>query len=113
MHYYLVAVTGHRLNLLTYTSETELAVLTQVKITVSKKELTGYIVGSCEAPEFACQPILSTTGAYLPESDLETVRFISGYYFCTLAETLALFHPFTSENSVITSYSIHYTKLYD
>ena len=97
MFYYTVAVSGINLDLLTYQSEAELSPLTQVIVPFRKKAKEGYIIEAVEKPEFQCETVTETTGYYLPESYLKTARFIAGYYFCQLAESLALFTPFSKD----------------
>lgn len=98
MNYYKIAITGQKLDLLTYKSEREIEILTVVDILLSNKQKEGFVIEKCEKPTFECIEIISITDKFLPKEYLKTINFISGYYFCTISEALSLFVPFEKEH---------------
>ena len=91
--YYEVAVTGHNLKPLTYSFSDKLPLGSIVEIPVSKKQKSGVVLREVEKPEFKTQPITSVSPSLILPAQLELAKFISSYYVCEIAVSLALFEP--------------------
>ncbi len=99
MNYYEIAVLRSPLSPLTYQSSIELSLGDIVEITLQnrKKIQYGVVVKEVEKPSFKCKDIVSTTQLFLDTRMLETAKFISTYYVCSLGHSLALFTPFQKD----------------
>lgn len=99
MFYYEVALLRSPLNPLTYQNEEEIKLGTKVAVKLrNRKNLTyGVIVKKVEEPKFKCVSIDEITNEYYDFNMLETAKFVSQYYVCSLGEALSVYIPFNSD----------------
>ena len=99
MFYYEVALLKSPLNPLTYQNEEEIKLGTKVAVKLrNRKNLTyGVIVKKVEEPKFKCVSIDEITNEYYDFNMLETAKFVSQYYVCSLGEALSVYIPFNSD----------------
>lgn len=94
MNYYEVAIVGYFLDALTYESEKELEIHSEVLVELGKKgEVKGIVVKKVDKPAFDTKPILQSTDRLLSKSQSELAAFISSYYTCKLGFVLGSFEP--------------------
>lgn len=94
MNYYEVAIVGYFLDALTYESEKELEIHSEVLVELGKKgEVKGIVLKKVDEPAFDTKPILQSTGRLLSKSQSELAAFISSYYTCKLGFVLGSFEP--------------------
>ena len=93
MNYYEIALLKSPLSPLTYQSKDELKIGQKVEITIRnrKKELFGVIIQKVEKPSFKCVTIYNVLDEYYSLNMLETSKFISQYYVCSIGEALSLY----------------------
>lgn len=94
MNYYEVAIVGYFLDALTYESEKELEIHSEVLVELGKKgEVKGIVLKKVDKPDFDTKPILQSTDRLLSKSQSELAAFISSYYTCKLGFVLGSFEP--------------------
>lgn len=94
MNYYEVAIVGYFLDALTYESEKELEIHSEVLVELGKKgEVKGIVLKKVDKPAFDTKPILQSTNRLLSKSQSELAEFISSYYTCKLGFVLGSFEP--------------------
>ena len=94
MNYYEVAIVGYFLDALTYESEKELEIHSEVLVELGKKgEVKGIVLKKVDKPAFETKPILQSTNRLLSKSQSELAAFISSYYTCKLGFVLGSFEP--------------------
>lgn len=94
MNYYEVAIVGYFLDALTYESEKELEIHSEVLVELGKKgEVKGIVLKKVDKPAFETKPILQSTNRLLSKSQSELAAFISSYYTCKLGFVLDSFEP--------------------
>lgn len=94
MNYYEVAIVGYFLDALTYESEKELEIHSEVLVELGKKgEVKGIVLKKVDKPAFDTKPILQSTDRLLSKSQSELAAFISSYYTCKLGFVLGSFEP--------------------
>lgn len=94
MNYYEVAIVGYFLDALTYESEKELEIHSEVLVELGKKgEVKGIVLKKVDKPAFDTKPILQSTDRLLSKSQSELAAFISSYYTCKLSFVLGSFEP--------------------
>ena len=94
MNYYEVAIVGYFLDALTYESEKELEIHSEVLVELGKKgEVKGIVLKKVDKPAFDTKPILQSTNRLLSKSQSELAAFISSYYTCKLGFVLGSFEP--------------------
>lgn len=94
MNYYEVAIVGYFLDALTYESEKELEIYSEVLVELGKKgEVKGIVLKKVDKPAFDTKPILQSTDRLLSKSQSELAAFISSYYTCKLGFVLGSFEP--------------------
>ena len=80
MNYYEVAIVGYFLDALTYESEKELEIHSEVLVELGKKgEVKGIVLKKVDKPAFDTKPILQSTNRLLSKSQRELAAFISSY----------------------------------
>ena len=100
MHYYEVAINNSPLEPLTYQSDEQIALYTQVQVKLRNRNEIGTITKEVEKPSFECSDILEVFPLTLHEESMKSANFLAQYYFCSLGEALAQFVPFSTEQSV-------------
>lgn len=96
MNYYEIAIKGHNLAPLTFEDERDIKDATAVKVEVSRKEKEGAVLKKCEKPSFKTAPVKELLPFFYSKEQMELARFISSYYVCETALSIALFEPFSS-----------------
>jgi len=94
LNYYEIAVIGHNLGILTYESTETIEDGRAVIVSVSKKEKNGVVLKKCEKPTFKTSPVVQLTQKCYSKEQMALARFISSYYVCEFAISIALFEPF-------------------
>jgi primosomal protein N' (replication factor Y) len=94
LNYYEIAVTGHNLGVLTYESELEIEEGRAVTVAVARKEKEGVVLKKCEKPAFKTSPVKELLDKYYSKEQMALARFVSSYYVCEFAISVALFEPF-------------------
>ncbi len=100
LNYYEIALLNSPLEPLTYQyqDDLEIGLKVEVKIKNRKKELFGVIINKTDIkPTYNCVNINSITNEYYNNTMLETSKFISNYYVCSLGEALSVFIPFNQD----------------
>ena len=94
MNYYEIALKGFYLEALSYESEAELEIYSEVVVELAKKgKVQGFVMKRVSKPNFATKPILEATGRFLSKSQSELALFISSYYTCKIGFALSSFEP--------------------
>ncbi|MAC84691.1 MAG: primosomal protein N' [Arcobacter sp.] len=103
MFYYEVALLKSPLNPLTYQSEKEIQVGTKVAVKLrNRKALSdAVVVKVVEKPEFKCVSIDEVSCEYYDTQMLETAKFVSQYYVCSLGEALSVYIPFNKDIKIL------------
>ncbi len=104
MNYYEVSLLGKRAPLLTYRSVEKIEPFEVVKVSVQGKTREAAVVAEVEKPAFETLEIEEILPFVYHGYQVETAKFISGYYSVTLGEALALFLPFAKEPHPIGTY---------
>ncbi len=99
MFYYELALLKSPLNLLTFQSNDELNIGQLVKISLRNRKKTddAVVLKKVEEPSFKCSQIEEISSYYFDEKMIETAKFISQYYVCSIGEALSVYTPFNSE----------------
>ena len=99
LNYYKISLLNSPLEPLTYQSIQDISIGTKVEITLRnrKKDLFGVVLSKIEKPTFKCTDILNIFNTYYDSKMLETAKFISNYYVCSIGEALSIYIPFNSE----------------
>ena len=66
----------------------------QVLLMLSKREMKGVVIDSCEQPSFKTQPILEVFPFFFSSTQIKMAQFMAEYYGCSLGEALNLCVPF-------------------
>jgi primosomal protein N' (replication factor Y) (superfamily II helicase) len=103
MKYYEVAIVGARLSLLTYQSDKRVEIGTFVEVSLRRALKEAVIIKEVEKPDFKSITISKITPRTLSKQYIKIAEFIAYYYFCTIGEVLALFHPIKADNTLKTS----------
>ena len=103
MFYYEVALLKSPLNPLTYQSEKEIQVGTKVAVKLrNRKALSdAVVVKVVEKPGFKCVSIDEVSCEYYDTQMLETAKFVSQYYVCSLGEALSVYIPFNKDIKIL------------
>lgn len=80
--------------MLTYASETKFEIGTIVKVPLKHTVKNAIILDEVQKPDFDTSEILEDNSYHYTPKQLEIAKFISLYYFSSIAESLALFVPF-------------------
>ncbi|MGD9970557.1 MAG: primosomal protein N' [Sulfuricurvum sp.] len=99
MFYYKIALLGSPLEPLTYESKQTLLLGKKVVVPLSKRSCEGVIIAQSESPAFETQSITSETEFFFSSAQIETARFVSSYYICSLGDALNLFVPYRESKS--------------
>ncbi len=92
MNYYEIALCGVFLDALTYESEDELEIHSEVLVELARKgEVRGIVLKKVSKPNFATKPVISSTGRSLSPSQALLAQFISSYYTCKIGFVLGSF----------------------
>ncbi len=99
MFYYEVALLKSPLNNLTYQSEEEIEIGSKVLVKLRNRKVLSdaVVIKKVEKPEFKCVSIEEITSEYYDKQMLETAKFVSQYYVCSLGEAISVYNPFNSE----------------
>ncbi len=93
IYYYRFAPLKLPLEPLTYHTTKPLATGSVVTLTLASRSIEGVVLEAVEAPEFETLGIGEVSARRFTPQQLDIARFIAAYYFCSLAEALALFTP--------------------
>lgn len=91
MYYYEICIVGKLVDVLTYQSEFDYDDLSEVIVTLNRKEVRGIILNKCEKPNFKTIDIKNPTKRYLTNLQYKLALFISSYYGVKLSMVLELF----------------------
>lgn len=91
MYYYEICIVGKLVDVLTYQSEFDYDDLSEVIVTLNRKEVRGIILNKCEKPNFDTIDIKNPTKRYLTNLQYKLALFISSYYGVELSMALELF----------------------
>jgi primosomal protein N' (replication factor Y) len=96
MNYYEVVLLKSPLNRLTYSSSQDIELFTKVLIPLRgrKTSTEAVVIKKVPKPEYNCKDIEKITQYYYSQQNIETAKFISQYYVCSLGEALSVFTPF-------------------
>jgi primosomal protein N' (replication factor Y) len=96
MNYYEVVLLKSPLNSLTYCSSQDIELFTKVLIPLRGRKTSSeaVVIKKVPKPEYNCKDIEKITQYYYSQQNIETAKFISQYYVCSLGEALSVFTPF-------------------
>ncbi|AXH12700.1 primosomal protein N' [Halarcobacter bivalviorum] len=99
MNYYEVAILKSPLEALTFQAEEEIEIGTKVEVVLRNRKnfCEAVIIKKVEEPTFKCTNIHTITNFFYDEKMLETARFISLYYVCSMGEALSIFSAFNKD----------------
>ncbi len=99
MNYYEVSLLKSPLEPLTFQSEEDLELGTEVEVPLRNRKnySDAVVVKKVEEPEFKCSDIKVITEFFYDNKMLEIAKFISQYYVCSFGEALSIFIPFNKE----------------
>ncbi len=91
--FYELALLKSPLNLLTYQSKDKIKIGTKVQVSLrGRKTLTkAVVIKKVEKPSFKCVDISIIDKEFYDEKMIETAKFISAYYVCSIGEALSLY----------------------
>ncbi len=100
-YFYEVSLLKSPLDNLTYKSESEINIGTLVEVGLRnrKKNSNAVVIKEVEKPEFKCVEISEISDKYYDDKMLDTAKFISLYYVCSLGEALSSFTPFYKQSN--------------
>lgn len=98
MNYYEIALFKSPLQPLTYQSQFDINIGVKVEISLQNrtKIIYGVIVKKVLKPTFKCKDIKQITNEYYDNFMIDTSKFISTYYVCSIGEALSLYQPFNN-----------------
>lgn len=111
LFYYEIVITAHALVPLTYSSQHELELFSEVLVEVGNKQKKGYVYKQVDKPSFKCKEILSQTGLYLTHTQTKLLEFISSYYSSELGVVAGLFEPFDSKADFCEDFASKFSSL--
>ncbi|RXK08138.1 primosomal protein N' [Halarcobacter bivalviorum] len=96
MNYYEVAILKSPLEALTFQAEEEIEIGTKVEVVLRNRKnfCEAVVIKKVEEPTFKCTNIHTITNFFYDEKMLETAKFISLYYVCSMGEALSIFSAF-------------------
>ena len=96
MFYYEVCLLKSPLDNLTYKSSEDISIGTLIEVPLRnrKKNSLAVVIQKVEEPTFKCVLIAEVTNKYYDSKMIETAKFVSLYYVCSLGEALSLYTPF-------------------
>jgi len=99
MFYYELALLKSPLNNLIYQSEEEIKIGSKVLVKLQRRKVSNdaVVIQKVEKPEFKCVKIEEITEEYYDKQMLETAKFVSQYYVCSLGEALSVYIPFNKQ----------------
>lgn len=100
MYHYHVAILNSPLSTLTYNASKIIEIGTKVSVSLRNKEVIGVIVSCSDKPEFETSGIGYEHDEIYSQKQLETAKFISTYYICSLGEAIALMIPFKKDRKI-------------
>jgi len=111
LHYFNISIQNSPLEPLTYKNTVDIEIGVKVNIKVRNRVVGGVVVAKCDKPSFECLEVLEVLDLFYSTKQLESAKFISAYYICSLGEALGLMIPFetnkiqneSSHNEVIES----------
>ena len=96
LFYYTVSLLNKPLPALTYESELELQAGAQVEVKLRNRDVVAVILQAVTKPDFKTTSVLLASNKHFSSQQIQTAKFISNYYMCSLGEALNLFVPFAS-----------------
>lgn len=96
-YFYNIALINSPLEPFTYQSPNIIDIGVKVKVKVRNRVVYGVVVSTCEKPSFECLEILEVLNFFYSQKQIESAKFISAYYFSSIAEALGLMTPFTND----------------
>jgi len=108
MNYYEISLLKSPLEPLTYQSNQEISIGQKIEVQLQRrvKLVTGVVVKKVSKPTFKCIDIANITNEYFDDIMLQTAKFISQYYVCSLGEALSLYIPFKDTDIIENNISI-------
>ncbi len=97
-YYYHLALLRSSAPILTYHSYRQLKIGSLVQIPLRGSTKEAVVIKECEAPDFDTLEIGKMLSNSYRTWQIDTAKFISKYYFCSLGEALGLFLPFLSSS---------------
>ncbi|AXH09505.1 primosomal protein N' [Malaciobacter halophilus] len=96
MKYYEIAILKSPLAPLTYQCEHNIQIGAKVLVKLAriKKLCEAVVLKEVEKPEFKCVNIEEVTTEYYTQQMIETSKFVSTYYVCSIGEALSSYIPF-------------------
>ena len=88
MKYYKIAILGHNIEPLTYSSEVDLNQFVKVSLELKNKTCYGVVIQECEKPDFKTKSIKEITTNYLKENQIKLNDFMSRYYAANISLSL-------------------------
>jgi primosomal protein N' (replication factor Y) len=100
LNYYELSFLNSPLKPLTYqsASKLKLGILVEVKLSRRKILSKAVVVKKVDKPTFKCLDIIKINDSYYDNIMLQTAKFISSYYVCSIGEALSLYTAFDSLN---------------
>ena len=96
MNYYEVALKGYFLDTLTYESESEIEIHSEVLVELGRKNnVKAVVLKKVSKPEFTTKSVSEITPKSLSPAQMELATFISSYYTCKLGFVLGSFESST------------------
>ncbi len=109
IYYYELAFLKSPLNALTYQSDKKIEAGTKVQVKLARRKILtpAVVIKVVEKPPFKCVDISQIDIEFYDDKMLQTAKFISSYYICSLGEALSLYVPFKSstKQAEISSYT--------
>ena len=89
MNYYEVALKGYFLDALTYESEADIELYSEVLVELGrKKNVKAVVLKKVPKPKFATKAISEVLSGNLSNEQMQLANFISSYYTCKLSFVL-------------------------
>ena len=101
LNYYNITLLGSPLETFTYHSSQTIKIGFKVSLNFRNRVVNGVVLSECEKPEFETNEILEITDSFYSSKQIELARFISKYYFSSLAEALGLMVPYFSSQVLL------------
>ncbi len=99
MNYYEVALLKSPLFPLTYKSEDKISIGSKIQVKLARRKQLSHavVVKEVQKPSFRCTNISQIDDEFYDKVMVETAKFISSYYVCSLGEALSLYMPFSNQ----------------
>ena len=102
IYYYELAFLKSPLSPLTYKSDKNIEIGVKVSVKLARRKILSdaIVIKAVEKPSFKCVEISDISNLYYDKQMLETAKFISSYYVCSLGEALSLYVPHTQYSNL-------------